>query len=405
MTDASARPWKEIATSFLKIGATAYGGPAIMGVMQAEFQDKRQWISKPRFLEGLALVNVLPGATATQLGIFLGYERGGWWGGLLAGLCFAAPGFLVMLALALTYATLGVNPLLRGALYGLGPVVVAIFIVALFRLGRSAMRALPHRLIAVGAVALAALSPIGTVAILLAAGAVGLFLFHSKRAGAGVLLALAAALILMPLLVAWSPAGPTAAIGESPRLASLVGLFSTIGAFTFGGGLSMIALVEEHVVARLHWLTPQEFIAGLALGQLTPGPVLMVAAYVGYKLLGVGGAVAAAMAAFLPSFVLMLAILPAFDRVRQLAWTMAVIQGIAPGVIGVMAVALARLMPQAAPDPLAVVVLVATVAALMLWRLAPLKAMLAGAAVGVVRSRLCELPGLRAILCVSAWGR
>ena len=82
----------------------------------------------------------------------------------------------------------------------------------------------------------------------------------------------------------------------------------------------MIALMEEHVVARLHWLTPQEFIAGLALGQLTPGPVLMVAAYVGYKLLGVGGAAAAAMAAFLPSFVLMLAILPAFDRVRKLAW-------------------------------------------------------------------------------------
>ena len=404
MTEASARRWKEIATSFLKIGATAYGGPAIMGVMQAEFQEKRQWVSKPRFLEGLALVNVLPGATAVQLGIFLGYERGGWWGGLLAGLCFAAPGFLVMLALALTYATLGVSPMLRGALYGLGPVVVAIFIVALFRLGRSAMRVLPHRLIAVGAAVLAALSPLGTVTILLVAGAAGLFLFHSKRAGAVVLLVLATAVDLMPL-VASSPVGPSAAIGESPRVASIVALFSTIGAFTFGGGLSMIALVEEHVVARLHWLTPQEFIAGLALGQLTPGPVLMVAAYVGYKLLGVGGAVAAAMAAFLPSFVLMLAILPAFDRVGKLAWTKAAIQGIAPGVIGVMAVALARLAPQAAPDPLAVVVLVATVAALMLWRLAPLKAMLAGAVVGVFRSRLCELPGLRAVLCVSVWGR
>jgi chromate transporter len=133
MTDASTRPWREIATSFLKIGATAYGGPAIMGVMQAELQEKRQWVSKPRFLEGLALVNVLPGATAVQLGIFLGYERGGWWGGLLAGLCFAAPGFLVMLALALSYAALGVSPILRGALYGLGPVVVGIFIVALLK--------------------------------------------------------------------------------------------------------------------------------------------------------------------------------------------------------------------------------------------------------------------------------
>src|ERR1044071_5481538 len=106
---------KDIATSFLKIGATAYGGPAIMGVMQAEFQEKRGWVTKPRFLEGLSLVNVLPGATAVQLGIFLGYEPRGLVGGLLAGLCFAAPGFLVMLALALTYATLGVSPILRGA--------------------------------------------------------------------------------------------------------------------------------------------------------------------------------------------------------------------------------------------------------------------------------------------------
>jgi len=402
MTDAAT--WREIATGFLKIGATAYGGPAIMGVMQAEFQEKRQWVSKPRFLEGLALVNVLPGATAVQLGIFLGWERGGLWGGLLAGLCFAAPGFLVMLALALTYAKLGVSPVLRGALYGLGPVVVGIFVVALIRLGRSALRGGPHRLIAVGTAAAALLSPLGTVAILLLAGGVGLFLFHSRRAGAIVLLVLAAALALLPL-AAWSPAGPPAAVGERPRLASVVAMFGTIGAFTFGGGLSMIPLMEEHVVARLSWLTPEEFIAGLALGQLTPGPVLMVAAYVGYKLLGAGGAVAAAMAAFLPSFVLMLAILPAFDRVRTLAWTRAVIQGIAPGVIGVMAVMLGRLAPQAAPDPLAMAVLAATVAALLLWRLAPLKAMLAGAVVGILRTRLCELPGLRTVLCVAPWGR
>ena len=404
MTESIAPTWREIATGFLKVGATAYGGPAIMGVMQAEFQEKRRWVSKPRFLEGLALVNVLPGATATQLGIFLGYARGGWWGGLLAGLCFAAPGFVVMLALALAYATLGVSPVFRGALYGLGPVVLGIFIVALYRLGRSALRALPHRLIAVAAAVAALLSPLGTVAILLLTGGAGLLLFHSRRAGAVVLLVLVVGLALMPLL-AWSPVGSSAIDEQSPRLGSVVALFSAVGAFTFGGGLSMIALVEERVVDRLHWLTPEEFIAGLALGQLTPGPVLMVAAYVGYKLLGIVGAVAAAAAAFLPSFVLMLAILPAFDRVRNLGWAKAVVQGVVPGVIGVMAVALARMAPHAAPDPLALAVLIATVTALLLWRLAPLKVMLAGAVVGVVRNRLGDLPGLRAVLCIGAWGR
>jgi chromate transporter len=404
MAELAAGTGREIATSFLKVGATAYGGPAIMGVMQAEFQERRQWVSRPRFLEGLSLVNVLPGATATQLAIFLGHARGGWWGGLLAGLCFVAPGFAVMLALALAYGALGLSPVLRGALYGLGPVVLGIFVVALYRLGRSGLRGLPHGLIAIAAAGAALLSPLGTVGILLVAGAVGLFLFHSRRAGAVVLLILVAGLAVVPL-IAWSPLGSARPVVEGPTTASVVALFSTIGAFTFGGGLSMIALVEEHVVGRLHWLTAEEFVAGLALGQLTPGPVLMLAAYVGYKLLGVGGAVAAAAGAFVPSFVLMLAILPVFERIRSLAWARAVIQGIAPGVVGVMAVALARMLPHAAPDLFAGLVLVAAVALLLAWRLAPLRAMAAGAVLGVARSRLCELPALRSALCLGGWGR
>src|SRR5213593_2563260 len=134
--DGSRERYREIATALLKLGATAYGGPAIIGIMQAELQEKRHWVSKERFIEGVSLVSMLPGATATQLGIFLGYMRGGWWGGLLAGLCFAVPAFIVMLALTATYAVFGVNPVLRGALYGLGPVVLGIFFASLFRLGK-----------------------------------------------------------------------------------------------------------------------------------------------------------------------------------------------------------------------------------------------------------------------------
>src|ERR671923_1190570 len=159
MTESFASTWKEIATSFLKIGTTAYGGPAIMGVMQAEIQERRQGTSKARFLEGLGLVNVLPGATMVQLAIFLGYQRAGWWGGLLAGLCFTAPAFVVMLILAVAYATFGVSPFLRGALYGLGPVVLAIFVSAVFRLGKSALRSWIHVLIAASAAPTALLWP------------------------------------------------------------------------------------------------------------------------------------------------------------------------------------------------------------------------------------------------------
>ena len=265
MAESFASTWKEIGLGFLKIGATAYGGPAIMGIMQTEFQERRQWISKPRFLEGLALVNVLPGATATQLGIFLGYLRGGWWGGLLAGLCFAVPAFIVMLALTATYAVFGVNPVLRGALYGLGPVVLGIFFASLFRLGKSAVRSRTHALIAFGAAVAGLLSPLGAATSLLLAGGVGLFLFHDKRAGTMVLVAVMTVFTLLPL-VAPSPLLPPATATQRPNLTRVATLFAAIGAFTFGGGLSMIALMEEHVVDRLHWLTPREFVDGLALG-------------------------------------------------------------------------------------------------------------------------------------------
>src|SRR5499426_1036189 len=152
-----AENWTDIAAQLLKIGATAYGGPAIMGVMQAELQEKRHWVSRERFMDGLSLVNMLPGATAAQLSIFLGYARGGWWGGLLGGLCFVLPGFVIMLALTLAYAALGVTPIMRGALYGLGPVVLGIYAVAVYRLGRAALRMPLQTLIAVAA-AVAALA-------------------------------------------------------------------------------------------------------------------------------------------------------------------------------------------------------------------------------------------------------
>ncbi len=404
MTERIAKAWREIAVGFLKIGATAYGGPAIMGIMQAEFEERRHWTSKAHFLEGLALVNVLPGATATQLGIFLGYTRGGWWGGLLAGLCFAVPGFVVMLGLAMAYATLGVSPIVRGALYGLGPVVLAIFVAALVRLTRSGVRSRIQASIALGAALAALLGPLGPVSIMLLAAGAGLALFHRQWTGAVALAVVVIGMAGASRVGEWALAG-SASVTPEPTLGRVAALFAGIGALTVGGGLTMIALIQEHVVHRLHWLTPREFVDGLALGQLTPGPVLMVAAYVGYKLLGIGGAVVAAAASFLPSFVLMLGLLPLFERVRALAWTQAAMKGVVPAVIGVMAVVLARLVPDAAPDPLALVVLVVVSVALIWRRPAPLRAMLGGAVFGTLRDRLCDLPGMRALLCGVTWGR
>ncbi len=391
--------WKDIAASFLKLGATSYGGPAIMGLMQAELQQKRQWVSKERFVEGLSVVNMLPGATAVQLGIFLGYARGGWWGGLLGGLCFVLPAFFVMLLLTIAYASLGVNPVARGALYGLGPVVLAIFTVAVYRLGRSAAGTMPQAAIAVVAAAATIGTPLGIVGVLALAGGVGVLLFHSRKPRA-ILAVLTVALLAVISAVGWSmplSASPVSrGIPNAESLADIGAYFFKVGAFTVGGGLTMIAFMEEQVVGQFHWLTPREFIDGLALGQFTPGPLLMVAAYVGYKVAGIAGATVAATATFLPSFILMLAILPVLDRVRKVAWMRAAMKGMGPAVIGVLAVSLGKLAPHALPDPFAIVILIATLAALLYWQIGAVKLILAGGVLGVLRSRVSSIPGVKA---------
>jgi chromate transporter len=391
---------RDIATQLLKIGATAYGGPAIMGIMQTELQEKRRWVSRERFMEGLSLVNMLPGATAAQLSIFLGYARGGLWGGLLGGLCFVLPGFFVLLLLTIGYAAFGVTPILRDALYGLGPVVLGIYLVAVYRLGRNVMSTFLSTLIGLAAAGLAVASSLGVAAILLLAGGVGLWLFYSRKLGIAATAAIVGCLAVVHVVARSAPVSNMLPDSGNPTAPSLVGvgaLLLQVGALTFGGGISMIAFIQEQVVRQLHWLTPQEFIDGLALGQLTPGPILMVAAYVGYKAAGIAGAVVGAVAAFLPSFVMMLVILPAFDRARQLRWTRAALRGIAPAVIGVLADSLVRLAPHAVPDRFAAATLVVTVVVLMLWRVATIKVMLLGAVVGIVRGRLLSLPGSKAL--------
>lgn len=401
--EAPRKPWNEIALAFLKIGATAYGGPAIIGVMQAELQEKRQWVSKERFVEGLSLVNMLPGAAATQLGIFLGYSRGGWLGGLIAGLCFVLPAFLIMLALTLTYAAFGATPLMTGALYGLGPVVMGIFLVAVYRLGKTAAATVPQLLIAMAAALAAAFSPLGIMLTLALAGGTGVLLYHSRKVGVvviGVFLALAAMLYFAPWLgLALAPqVGNAGASAPAPNLLEIGSFFLKVGALSFGGGLTLIAFIQEQVVNQYQWLTHREFIDGLALGQFTPGPILMVSAYVGYKLAGLAGAAVAATAIFLPAFVLMLSILPVFERARKLLWTKAAMKGIGPAVIGVLAVSLLQMAPHALPDAMTAGLFVATVVAMLAWKVGAIKLMVLGAVLGVVRERLLSLPGIRGAL-------
>jgi len=182
-----------------------------------------------------------------------------------------------------------------------------------------------------------------------------------------------------------------------PGLLDIGSFFLTVGAFSFGGGLTLIAFIQEQVVTQYQWLTHREFIDGLALGQFTPGPILMVSAYVGYKLAGLAGAAVAAAAIFLPAFVLMLSILPAFARARKLLWTKAAMKGIGPAVIGVLAVSLLQMAPHALPDMIAVGLFIGTVVAMLAWKVGAIKLVLLGAVFGVLRERLFSLPGIRGV--------
>jgi chromate transporter len=173
-----------------------------------------------------------------------------------------------------------------------------------------------------------------------------------------------------------------------PTLWELAVFFLKVGAFTFGGGLSMLAFIQDQVVAEFGWLTPREFIDGLALGQFTPGPVLMLAAFVGFKIAGATGAAVAAGAIFFLSFVMILSILPVLQRMQGLAWLQAFMRGIGPAVIGSLVVALLRMVPTAAPDYFTAALLVLTVAILMLRSVGPFPLVLGGAVIGVLRRTL-----------------
>jgi chromate transporter len=372
----------------------SYGGPAIMGIMQNEIQERRRWLGKERFVEGLSIVNMLPGPGATQLAIFIGHTKGGLAGGIVAGVCFIIPAFAIMLLLASAYGAFGALPAMRSAFYGIGPVVVGIFAVAIYRLGKGTIKDRLQIPIALAAVGLMLFSPFGLAVVLLAAGCCGVTLFDSWRTGLAALLILALAVagayaaegFIVGSGVPIAGSGPRSAVGPA-TLWGVGAFFFKVGTFTFGGGLSMLAFMQEQVVNQFGWLTPQEFVDGLALGQLTPGPVLMLAAFIGYKLFGSLGAAVAAGAIFLPSFVMVLSILPLLRRMKDLLWLKAFMRGVAPAVIGALGVSVVQMAPHAAPDIFTWCLLGGTIAIVLLFKLGPLPLMAAGGALGFLPLR------------------
>jgi chromate transporter len=341
----AARRLGEVAALFLKIGSTGFGGPAaLIAFTEQEVVERRKWLSREYFLDIVGVTNLIPGPNATEIAIHVGYLRAGWPGLVVAGVCFILPAALITAAFAWAYVRYGALPQIVPFLYGIKPAVLAAIFTALWRLGRTAVK--NWRLVVVGlAVALALLLGTNEVVALLAGGVFGMLWLRlsdpqgplaGKRASGPLA---CAAVGLIPASVKMAAAG----LSTGVPLWQLGLFFLKVGSVLYGSGYVLVAFLEGGLVRDYGWLTQQQLLDAIAIGQFTPGPVLSTATFIGYLLSGGAGAVVATVAIFLPSFVFVAAIQPLMPYLRRSRWSAAFLDAVSVSSVALMAAVVVRL--------------------------------------------------------------
>lgn len=331
---------RELTLYFLRLGTVGFGGPiALAGYMQKELVEERRWFSKEDYVEGLALAQLAPGPLAAQLAIYLGWVRGRVLGGTLIGLAFVLPSFLMVLALAAAYLKLGGLTWMRGAFYGIGAAVIAIIARSVFKLGKLT---LANNKLLWGLAALSAFVTAWTESeiawLFLASGVVAVAVLAPPKLRPG-----NASLSLAPLPL-WALSG-LAGAASGATLWTIAWYFAEAGAFVFGSGLAIVPFLHGGVVTRFHWLTDQQFLDAVAVAMITPGPVVITVAFIGYLVAGPIGASIAALATFVPCYVFTVIPAPYFRRFSKNASIKAFVDGVsaaATGAIGGAAIVLGR---------------------------------------------------------------
>jgi chromate transporter len=334
----------ELAQLFLKLGLTGFGGPqAHIAMIHDESVVQRGWFTEEEFLAGVAVCEMLPGPASTQMGIYTGYLRGGILGALVAGVCFILPAFVIVLILSWAYFRFQGIPQIENLFLGITPVVIAIIFGFCWKLAKRAITDYPGIAIAITVFVVTVLFPINVLWQFLLAGMVGLVIYPP-----------ASTAWLVPLvpLMQMLPHTMAMVTSKTLTLSSFWGLeriqeyyltltifFLKVGSFIFGGGLVIIPLLELEVVNQFHWLTPREFIDGVAIGEFTPGPVVITAAFIGYKVAGALGALISCVAIFTPSFLFIMGAAPLLVRIRQNPWIRSFLRGVTPAVLGAIAAA------------------------------------------------------------------
>jgi len=368
----------ELATLFLTLGTTAFGGPAAhIALMEHEVVRRRGWLSREEFLDLLAATNLIPGPNSTELAIHVGQRRAGGPGLLVAGACFILPAALLTLLAAWAYVRFGSLPPLAHVLYGIKPAMIAVVLQALVSLGRTAVRS--RLLAAVAVVATAAtFAGVNELALLLAAGLLVMTL-RARPKSPGTRLP-AAGPIALGIAGAAAPLAGAAAFGLAP----LFLFFLKTGAVLFGSGYVLLAFLRADLVQRWHWLTEAQLLDAIAIGQLTPGPVFTTATFIGYLLGGLAGAGVATAGIFLPAFVFVAASGPLVPRLRRSPAAGAFLDGVNVASLALMAAVTWHLGRTAIVDPITVLLFIAGAIALLRYRVSPLWLVLAGALAGAL---------------------
>ncbi|MDC0835036.1 chromate efflux transporter [Geitlerinema sp. CS-897] len=388
------RLWS-LAGMFLKLGSIGFGGPqAHIAMINNEAVVRRNWMTQQQFTEGLAVCQMLPGPASTQMGIYTGYIRAGQLGALVAGLCFIAPAFLIVVALSWGYFQFQGVPQIEALFLGISPIVTAIVLGFCWKLARKTLSTRAGWAISIVVFLLMWFANVNVLILFLLAGAFGLYLYAPQKPNA--------AWLAPTLPTVWGTANNSNAlqtlVSESfwgwERIAifglPLVWFFVKVGSLIFGGGLVIIPLIEFEVVDRLQWLTREEFINGVAIGQLSPGPVVLTAAFVGYKVSGFLGALAASVGVFFPSFAFIMLAMPFWLRLRENPWIQAFLKGVTPAVLGAIAAAAIPLAEASLTQDtiwksvLAGCIGIAAMVALLRFKVATWQLIVAGAAVGLL---------------------
>lgn len=318
--DASANRFsslKELSLLFLRLGATAFGGPAAhIAMMEDEVVRRRGWLSHEEFLDLLGATSLIPGPSSTEMAVYIGRLRAGLAGIVIAGACFILPAVIIVTAIAWAYVRFGSLPQISGLLYGVKPVVIAVVLQALWNLRRAAFKS--KFLAVVGVVAIvASFAGVNVLIVLLGTGIfVAAIKFAADRLNS----------LRPPALLGISPFG----------LLPLFLFFLKVGAVLFGSGYVLLAFLRADLVQHYGWLTEGQLLDAIAVGQVTPGPVFTTATFIGYVLGGIPGAVVATVGIFLPSFFYVGLTAPLLPRIRRSPIAGAFLDGINVGALALM---------------------------------------------------------------------